>query len=283
MPYANYGLTFVDPSNNYYNVWHEGNDGSGSGLDADLLDGKHYSDILADVKHVAQAADFTNASGTIGDLKDTLLTYFAEQGSGMGDNICVSQSLIDRWDDDTAQLVPSSSALLIKIGAYGSTSSYGQWIVGGYGDKHIHVIGRSNGWTKNTIAYITDNVASATKLQTVRYLWGNSFDGTATVNGTIRLPNNQKINSYKTDATTEMELMYVSTNNDLHIGYGPAYYGLNTFIDGNNIVFRYSASRVEGIRLTNSGNVGIGTSSPAYKLDVSGDIIGGVIRARNYV
>ena len=29
------------------NVWHAGNDGSGSGLDADLLDGKHLSDILA--------------------------------------------------------------------------------------------------------------------------------------------------------------------------------------------------------------------------------------------
>lgn len=27
-------------------VWHSGNDGSGSGLDADLLDGKHYSDII---------------------------------------------------------------------------------------------------------------------------------------------------------------------------------------------------------------------------------------------
>lgn len=27
-------------------IWHAGNDGSGSGLDADLLDGKHYSDII---------------------------------------------------------------------------------------------------------------------------------------------------------------------------------------------------------------------------------------------
>lgn len=29
-----------------YDVWHAGNDGSGSGLDADLLDGQHLSDIL---------------------------------------------------------------------------------------------------------------------------------------------------------------------------------------------------------------------------------------------
>lgn len=31
---------------NGYKVWHEGNDGSGSGLDADTLDGKHYTDII---------------------------------------------------------------------------------------------------------------------------------------------------------------------------------------------------------------------------------------------
>ena len=31
---------------NLYTLWHNGNDGSGSGLDADLLDGKHYSDII---------------------------------------------------------------------------------------------------------------------------------------------------------------------------------------------------------------------------------------------
>lgn len=37
------------------------------------------------------------------------------------------------------------------------------------------------GW--NELAFITDNVASATKLQTARTLWGRSFDGTADVGG----------------------------------------------------------------------------------------------------
>ena len=45
------GLCLRDMTNtgmrwNGYGVWHSGNDGSGSGLDADLLDGKHYSDII---------------------------------------------------------------------------------------------------------------------------------------------------------------------------------------------------------------------------------------------
>lgn len=35
----------------------------------------------------------------------------------------------------------------------------------------------------STVAFLTDNVASATKLQTARTLWGRSFDGTADVGG----------------------------------------------------------------------------------------------------
>lgn len=42
-----------------HNVWHAGNDGSGSGLDADLLDGKHLSDILA--SNVASATKLQTA------------------------------------------------------------------------------------------------------------------------------------------------------------------------------------------------------------------------------
>ena len=38
----------------------------------------------------------------------------------------------------------------------------------------------------NTIAYINSNVASATKLQTARLLWGQSFDGTANVTGELK-------------------------------------------------------------------------------------------------
>ena len=40
--YGAYGLTFVSPDGTYNKVWHSGNDGVGSGLDADLLDGLQY-------------------------------------------------------------------------------------------------------------------------------------------------------------------------------------------------------------------------------------------------
>lgn len=38
----------------------------------------------------------------------------------------------------------------------------------------------------NTVAYLSSNVASATKLQTARTLWGQSFDGTANVTGELK-------------------------------------------------------------------------------------------------
>ena len=45
-----------------------------------------------------------------------------------------------------------------------------------------------------TLALISDNVASATKLAAARTIWGQSFDGTGNVNGTIYINNNNSSN-----------------------------------------------------------------------------------------
>lgn len=44
-----------------------------------------------------------------------------------------------------------------------------------------------------TLALISDNVASATKLQTPRTIWGQSFDGTGNVNGTATINGNLSV------------------------------------------------------------------------------------------
>lgn len=44
--YPNQPIFSQSPTGVVFQIWHSGNDGSGSGLDADLLDGKHYTDII---------------------------------------------------------------------------------------------------------------------------------------------------------------------------------------------------------------------------------------------
>jgi hypothetical protein len=52
------------------------------------------------------------------------------------------------------------------------------------------------------------------------------------------------------------------------LGYGTAGSGKDTYIDGNNIKFRYGTSWTEGMFLTNSGRFGLGINPTAYKADI---------------
>ena len=101
------------------------------------------------------------------------------------------------------------------------------------------------------LAFLDDNVASATKLATARTIWGQSFDGTGNVSGDINnaaggicIHNTNEINSFQGK-------LYLN-----HRGSGLTDHGST-----NDIVM-----------VGNGGNVGIGTTSPTERLDVSGNI-----------
>ena len=100
--------------------------------------------------------------------------------------------------------------------------------------------------TRNgNLALLSDNVASATKLQTARTIWGQSFDGTNNVTGNIDI--------------------------------------------GNNDIIGYAGARIiqnlgSNLGINPSGYVGIGTTSPSYKLHVNGGIYGSSdIRGARYI
>jgi hypothetical protein len=107
-----------------------------------------------------------------------------------------------------------------------------------------------------------NNVASATKLQTARTIWGQSFDGTGNVDGTLSEVGNIHFkvdNSYDIGSNNAAS-RYIYTH------WLGARSGQKLELGANNSGFG------QGLCLDTNLNVGIGTNSPAYKLHVVGDI-----------
>ena len=124
-----------------------------------------------------------------------------------------------------------------------------------------------------TLALTSDNVASATKLQTPRTIWGQSFDGTGNVNGTLSEVGNIhfKVDNSYDIGSNDAASRYIYTH------WLGARSGRKLELGANNSGFG------QGLCLDTNLNVGIGTNSPAYKLHVAGDIYSSsVIRSDNW-
>ena len=124
------------------------------------------------------------------------------------------------------------------------------------------------------VSTITDNISgnasTATKLQTARSIWGQSFDGTGNVSGSLSEVGNiyfKVDNSYDigSDAAASR---YIYTH------WLGARSGRKLELGANNSGFG------QGLCIDTNLNVGIGTNTPAYKFDVKGDIYSsGYVRA----
>lgn len=149
-------------------VWHAGNDGAGSGLDADLLDG-----IQSDKFFYKR----TNPSGTAWDWNDYLVNgvycvFTGGNWSGTnapaGNPYPYGNLIVFNNGPSTTQLyIPHLQTTLADSRAYVKVRSAWSGSFGAWRD----------------LAFTTSNVASATKLQTARTIFGKSFDGTANVAG----------------------------------------------------------------------------------------------------
>ena len=175
---------------NTYKLWNESNDGAGSGLDADLLDGQHAS-------YFAVAAD--NATQTWvtsqGYSKNFYGTTFYSGGASHSEHNCNNIENNGHYyyssNGPATTLGASTNDGALYAQAY-STNWVGQ-IAQDFRNGRLFVRGKSNGtWTSWLVVMDSGNIGSynagsATKLQTSRTIWGQSFDGTANVEGTLQL------------------------------------------------------------------------------------------------
>jgi hypothetical protein len=116
----------------------------------------------------------------------------------------------------------------------------------------MHGINTTTATQVGYLAYLHDNVASATKLRTPRTIWGQSFDGTGNVDGTLTI----------TNSGSDAPHIISTVSKWFHI---VSKYKLVLYAG------EYNSSQKDAINILSNHNVGIGVD-PSYKLHVKGDI-----------
>lgn len=118
------------------------------------------------------------------------------------------------------------------------------------------------GTVSGTDTCTVSHANSATKLQTPRTIWGQSFDGTGNVSGSLSEVGNIH---FKVDDSYDIG-SNAAASRYIYTHWLGARSGRKLELGANNSGFG------QGLCIDTNLNVGIGTNSPAYKLHVAGDI-----------
>ena len=155
------GLTFTEGGNER-TVWHSGNDGSGSGLDADTLDGVSSGSFLRSDTADSASGDITFSGGagaiTISGSSDIRLSN-------------------GNWSGDTCKLQHHDNYLYIVGGSNGhilrDTSGHNNLIINSSGDGTFigNVTAYSDQRLKTDVHTINDALGICGKLRGVSYKW----------------------------------------------------------------------------------------------------------------
>ena len=160
---------------------------------SDKLDGIHANGLLTALSNSDKGISIT-VGGTTKSVSNISVNYASSAGNA---------DTVDGYHVNGSNVAP--------YGHIPSIENDGVMEVGKYIDFHNDNSGKHDFSTRlqttgnygnsvylpshnGTLALISDNVASATKLATARSIWGQSFDGTGNVNGTIYINNSNSSN-----------------------------------------------------------------------------------------
>lgn len=227
-------------------IWDAGNDGSGSGLDADLLDGKHLGNVGDRVMRQIDFPHFNEfgSADTNVYLRKVLGWCYNNVNTGASDTLFVGVGHPNALGNMQIQLYCADG---INSDGYPRYSSGVFFPLGGA----PYLFGTNDyNYYQYTLATTDGNVYSATKLQTPRTIFSKPFDGTNNVTG------GAKFNS----------ICIETDNNGNDSGRGGE---INNY--SSELNFQHNTSR--DIRMClGGGNVGIGIT-PEHKLDVNGSFM----------
>lgn len=230
-------------------IWHAGNDGSDSGLDADLLDGLHANDFFKKsfIEHKAEGVNWYRVARlntysysylfSIGEAYNTTnptsSTFIITTGYTNATIVQVNKAVKEPTGVDKVRVVRYTNGGYYVDVHCANTNTNGNTVrinVSNLSHENTQTGVTLYDWTvvsslaTGEVEVATANVSqtiNSDKLSTSRKIWGQPFDGSSNISGSL------------TDCTSIDSLMHFDTTN---------------------------------------GYVGIGTSSPNYHLDVLGQI-----------
>lgn len=164
----------------------------------------------------------------------------------------------------------------------GSGSDGNYWcsqLINQAGSNKLYIRSRAGGndittnWTSwEQLATTAGNIASATKLQTARRIWGQSFDGTADVDNTLRIRHTtgnycEGIRIQTSDGAWSTIILGATADS----GTNTNAWSIHRKSDNNFAISRNSSDGANGLVMTPTG-MGLGTTAPTQRLDVAGNI-----------